>query len=86
MAKDALLDVLVEEFHDRAMPKDIWQPSEFVDGQVVSIASLAAVKVLPEFGYQKVGHQWLKVLRPRQSMIQKTDNDKTTPQLDLDMP
>lgn len=68
MAKDALLDVIVKDFPYIAMPSDIWQPSELVDGRVVSLASLAAVRVLPDFGFENDGHQWLKVLRPRQSM------------------
>jgi hypothetical protein len=85
MAKDALLDVLVEDFPEIAIPKDIWQPSELVDGRVVSIASLAAVKVLPDFGYQRIGYQWIKVLRSRDIVGDQTHRNHPTPQLDLEI-
>jgi hypothetical protein len=94
MAKEELLDVLHQDYPETGIPKDIWQPSTVVEGQVVSMASLAAVKLLPEYGYQKVGFQWVKAQqprqsllpRPRQSVIGNRDDGEPTPQLDLDMP
>lgn len=86
MAKEELLDVLHQDYPNTGIPKDIWQPSTVVDGQVVSMASIAAVKLLPEYGYQKIGFKWLQALKPKQSVISRTDNGEPTPQLDLDMP
>jgi hypothetical protein len=42
--------------HDR-LPNDIWQPSI---SSVVSVASIAAAKVLPEYGYIRTESGWVK--------------------------
>lgn len=60
MAQDILLGAIHREYPNRALPKDIWQPSELIDGKVVSLASIAAEFVLPDFGYDKVKYRWIK--------------------------
>lgn len=60
MAKEILLAAIHLEFPNKGLPNDIWQPSELIDGEVVSFASLAAGIALPDFGYHKVGYRWIK--------------------------
>jgi hypothetical protein len=63
MAKDILLEH-ISRHADRGIPHDIWQPSEHINGRVVSLASLAAATVLPDFGYHKVGRFWEHISKP----------------------
>jgi hypothetical protein len=49
---------------DVVLPNDIWQPSIFSTVGVVSVASDAAAKLLPEYGYSRTQTGWVKGQQP----------------------
>jgi hypothetical protein len=71
MIKGILEKEAKREDEDVVPPNDIWQPSEPSSVGVVSVASIAAAKVLPEFGYIRTSSGWVK--------------GQQIPQLDLDL-
>lgn len=72
MVKDILSDAALRDDKNLIVPRDIWQPSISSVTGVVSVASIAAAKVLPEYGYTRSGTGWIK--------------GQPSPQLGLEMP
>ena len=72
MVKDILVEAALRDDKDAMLPNDLWQPSIYSVVGVVSVASIAAAKALPEYGYFRSTTGWVK--------------GQPTPQLDLDMP
>lgn len=60
MVRDILSEAALRDDEASTLPHDIWQPSVSSVAGVVSVASIAAAKVLPEYGYIRTATGWIK--------------------------
>lgn len=63
MARELLEETWKECYPAFPIEDDIWQASLLWDGKLVYPAAMAAAMILPEFGYEQIGHQWIKTAR-----------------------